>query len=511
MNTPEDAGGTGSTAPHERDLRRTYAEIGNSGGGSLTVPLSEAKVGHQRAAPGTGGLPNYAAPHSTTPSLGGNRSAYAGQAPLPPAPNSLPGGLNNSFTSPQAGASQGYAALDSGREIRPDIFRNSMGEPRGAPAFGVDSGVNDVDVTVMAYAQWISEMKQQATNARYQHQAELDLMRDAINANNGELVDFKRHSSSVVQQLQSQVTELRAKLSDTVAELSQLARQRAENEKVTAVAITELREAVGNRQMEVDTGRRGMADQLERLRSEVDNRMRHVEGDMSSLKKAVSGGQEQTIMKFGEVDKAMSMFHGTLGTSRQELTDTQDDWKKSQELMGKAISTLSQDMADFHKHTSTVLNKLQSDVYHLEEVGRETKDRLHRSEAQVTGMQQSMYNTANELILLRSDKDDASSQAGSVFRTPPAKRETSGGFGESKIGAMEKVNGSTNSLSKLLDHEAGLPPNPPDVDRPTTVEVVQAPISRQTTPVRSATPTRAGGSLVAGPPPQAGADRKSVV
>merc|ERR1719440_149447 len=94
----------------------------------------------------------------------------------------------------------------------------------GAPAlFGgiADPSLGDVDVTVMAYAQWLSEMKQQATNTRYQSQAELDIMRDAINANNGELVDFKRHSSQVVQQLQGQVTEIRARLSDAFAEMAQ--------------------------------------------------------------------------------------------------------------------------------------------------------------------------------------------------------------------------------------------------------------------------------------------------
>merc|ERR1719264_1506328 len=95
--------------------------------------------------------------------------------------------------------------------------------------FGL-GGLGDVDVTVMAYAQWLSEMKQQAMIARYQQQAELDLIRDAISQSNGELSEFKRHSTTVVKQLQAQVSEMRAKLGDILTDLAQHSRQRLEAE-----------------------------------------------------------------------------------------------------------------------------------------------------------------------------------------------------------------------------------------------------------------------------------------
>lgn len=109
-------------------------------------------------------------------------------------------------------------------------------------------------------------------------------------------------------------------------------------------------------------------------------------------------------MKFGEMDKAMGIFHGNITGNKQELTDTREDWKKSQDLLGQAISTLSQDLADFQKHASTVMNKLQSDAYHFEEIGRDGKDRAGRIEAQLNGLQQNIYSTTNELILLKEDK-----------------------------------------------------------------------------------------------------------
>jgi len=339
-----------------------------------------------------------------------------------------------------------------------------------ASGYGYGEPGADVDVTVMAYAQWLSEMKQQATNARYQQQAELDLMRDAINANNGELVDFKRHSSQVVQQLQGQVTELRAKLSDAFAELAQQSRLRTETEQRTSKVIEGLQQVLNTRQMDIDSNRRTWTEQIERLSSDVDLKLQSLDGEVGNIKKALGSSQEQTIIKFGEVDKAMSIFHGNIQGTRQELTDTREDWKKSQDLLGQAISTLSQDLADFQKHASTVMNKLQSDAYHFEELGRDNKDRMGRIEGQLSGIQQSVYSTTNELILLKDDGKDSRGQPATAgfsrlevpqMRTPQNRRasprETSGLDGSAIL--------RNESSSGLLDltgpgSGGGAPPAP---------------------------------------------------
>merc|ERR1719159_782289 len=121
------------------------------------------------------------------------------------------------------------------------------------------------------------------------------------------------------------------------------------------------------------------------------------------MRKALGSSHEQTIGKFSEVDKAMSLFHGSVNTVRSELQETKQDWKRGQDLLGQAISTLSQDLADFQKHASTVMNKLQSDVYLLEETGRDERERIARIEAQLSGVQQNLYSTANEVILMKSE------------------------------------------------------------------------------------------------------------
>jgi hypothetical protein len=252
-------------------------------------------------------------------------------------------------------------------------------------------------------------------------------------------VEFKRNSSQVVQQLREQVSELRAKVLEASAELSQQSRQRKEAEQRTGTAIGGLQQALSSKQMEVDSSRRMLTEQLERLSSEVDSKFQQLETEVGHTKRTLGSSQEQTIMKFGEVDKAMSMFHGNINGARQELTDTREDWKKSQELLGQAISTLSQDLADFQMQSKMVMNKLQSDAYQWEELGRENKDRMGRVEAQLVGLQQSVYSANNELILLRSDRDEA------MMRTPQTRRQSP------RMDAVEKVHGSIDTSGVRFD------------------------------------------------------------
>jgi chromosome segregation ATPase len=225
-------------------------------------------------------------------------------------------------------------------------------------------------------------MKQQTTNVRYQQQAELDVLRDTVSSHGNDLLDFKRHSTMMVQQLQAQVSEVRTQLTDFASETAQQRRIVELEQRSTGHAIGGL-----------DSGRRTLAEQVDRLRAQV-----------SMLLAAVPMGgvqKEQTQGKLKEVDNAMSVMHGSVQGLRQELTDTKQDWKGSQDLLGKALGTLSEDFADFQKHTTTVLNKLQSGMFHIEEVGHNEKDRLGRMEAQLSGIHHSLYSTTNDLLLLK--------------------------------------------------------------------------------------------------------------
>lgn len=357
------------------------------------------------------------------------------------------------------------------------LLPNAFGDPGG---FGNNA---DLDVTVMAYAQWLSEMKQQANNARYHQQAELDLVRDAIGASNGELNEFKRHSTQVVQQLQAQVSELRAKLANVFAGIAEQNRQQ-----------NGLRDVVASQTTQMDTGRRTLAEQVDKLQADVvqvASGLRAMESEVENVRKALGSSQEQTVLKFGEVDQAMNVFHGSVGSVRQEIADTKQDWKRGQDLLGQAISTLSQDFADFQKQTSMVMNKLQSDVYNVETVGRSEKERLNRAEAQISGVAQNLYHTANEMILLKSERgapSEVASQGGGVSggecfqpEAPgPGQRRSSFGGGASAGPSPGPGQGNVHRM--FSDNPAASPLPSPAGD----IDGARTPVVRPPGPVMSA-------------------------
>merc|ERR1719506_753712 len=217
-------------------------------------------------------------------------------------------------------------------------------------------------------------------------------------------------------------------MSEALKEISGIQRQRNDIEVRCTTEINNIRDALNVRQAEMDAIRRSQADQISQLHSsvlQVESKFQQNESDMSNLKKALASSQDQTIGKFSEVDKAMSMFHGSVNSVRTELQETKQDWKRGQDLLGQAISTLSQDLADFQKHASTVMNKLQSDVYLLEETGRDERERIARVEAQLSGVQQNLYSTANEVILMKSENAERENVTTSPKGSPSSPRPTS--------------------------------------------------------------------------------------
>merc|ERR1719511_209608 len=74
----------------------------------------------------------------------------------------------------------------------------------------------DLDVTVLAFAQWVSEMK-----------AEMSMIRNAITSNHTDLSDFKRHGEAIQQQMQTEISEIRESLSSVFMEITAAVRNNA--------------------------------------------------------------------------------------------------------------------------------------------------------------------------------------------------------------------------------------------------------------------------------------------
>eukprot|EP00435_Cladocopium_sp_Y103_P007450 s1946_g2.t1 len=84
------------------------------------------------------------------------------------------------------------------------------------------TSLSDVDSTVLAYAQWLSELQQHANQAKYHQKAELEVLRDSVSAQNVELNDFKRHCMGSLQQIQQQVSDLKLTMAEVQRSVSEM-------------------------------------------------------------------------------------------------------------------------------------------------------------------------------------------------------------------------------------------------------------------------------------------------
>merc|ERR1719515_647903 len=157
-----------------------------------------------------------------------------------------------------------------------------LSAPQSAPQ--PDSPL-DLDVTVLAFAQWVSEMKTRQHNSQHQMQAEMSIIRNAIATNNTDLADFKRHSASIQQQMQSEISEIRESLSNVFMEITAAVRNNASADQDIKLKIQSLNEqAVRN-----ETAFAQLADAADQSQSKLRNAVQEMQNSSERMREELVG------------------------------------------------------------------------------------------------------------------------------------------------------------------------------------------------------------------------------
>eukprot|EP00928_Gymnodinium_smaydae_P061973 TRINITY_DN45922_c0_g1_i1.p1 TRINITY_DN45922_c0_g1~~TRINITY_DN45922_c0_g1_i1.p1 ORF type:complete len:371 (-),score=99.00 TRINITY_DN45922_c0_g1_i1:103-1215(-) len=245
--------------------------------------------------------------------------------------------------------------------------------PAGAGAAGGDHSSLDLDVTVLAFAQWVCEMKSRQNSSSNQMQAEMSIIRNAISSNNTELSDFKRHSAAIQQQMQGEIGEIRESLGTVFMEITNAVRNNAAADQDIKFKIQSLNEqAVRN-----ETAFAQLADAADqsqsKLRSAVQEmqhsseRMRDELGSLSRLTENLETNLTEKCDSLGlDVEQLSVDLKGQMDRRKEQLKKMVND------VCGISAS-LTNWMSDFSeqkKGTSDAQNKIQSAIYSLEELQR---------------------------------------------------------------------------------------------------------------------------------------------
>mmetsp|Transcript_61646 Transcript_61646/g.198583 ORF Transcript_61646/g.198583 Transcript_61646/m.198583 type:complete len:357 (-) Transcript_61646:101-1171(-) len=231
----------------------------------------------------------------------------------------------------------------------------------------------DLDVTVLAFAQWVSEMKVRQHNSQHQMQAEMSMIRNAITSNHTDLSDFKRHGAAIQQQMQSEINEIRESLSNVFMEITAAVRNNAAADQDIKLKIQSLNEqAVRN-----ETAFAQLADAADqsqsRLRSAVtemqltSERMRDELGGLSRHAESLEAAVGERAERIGaDMDQLAQDLHVQLERRREHLKRMVSDVV----TIGETLQNLVADFGEQRKGASDTQGKLQTSLYTLDQTMR---------------------------------------------------------------------------------------------------------------------------------------------
>merc|ERR1719271_539666 len=142
-------------------------------------------------------------------------------------------------------------------------------EQRGMDVLARASSGEDLDVTVLAFAQWLSDMRSRSTASVQQMLAEMGIIRNGITSNNADLVEFKRNTATVEQEMSANYTSLAEQLHFRQMEMEVIKKSYSQVHQSLQDQIMEINQAIEQVKDKIDSTHRGELQQSEQAHHQV--------------------------------------------------------------------------------------------------------------------------------------------------------------------------------------------------------------------------------------------------
>lgn len=235
----------------------------------------------------------------------------------------------------------------------------------------------EVDATMQAFAQWLSEMKARSNSSLAQMLAEMGIIRDGITKECTELTEYKRHSISIQQQMQSQLTDLREKLTSAFGEITSLVKQKTGTDQELNSEIHALHSQLAMKTAELEALKKSYSSTHQQLQNnliQTQQQLQTTSGEIHTAKRHAQEVQESASGKMTQVEQALQRLRGLLESTGREGQShamlIQEDIAKLHE----ALTALSADFFEQKRTTLQVQNRLTSQVSQLEESRRRARE-----------------------------------------------------------------------------------------------------------------------------------------
>ncbi|CAE7207459.1 Ctsb [Symbiodinium natans] len=228
----------------------------------------------------------------------------------------------------------------------------------------------DVDATMNAFSQWLSEMKARSNSSLQAMMAEMSVIRDGITSNSADLTEYKRHSISVQQQMQSQLTDLREKLTSAFTEITSLVKQKAATDQELLSEIHALGRQLSMKTAELEALKKSYSathQQLQHSLVQLQGQLQSTSSEIVTSKRQVQAVQDTVQHKMSEVEQLMVKLRDQVDSGGREGNATALAVQEDIAKLHEALTGLSGDFFEHKRLTQQVQSKLLNQVAALED------------------------------------------------------------------------------------------------------------------------------------------------
>jgi len=237
----------------------------------------------------------------------------------------------------------------------------------------VGQNTDTIDVTVLAFAQWLSEMRSRSNSSLQQMLAEMGIIRNGITSNNTDLTEFKRNTATVQQQMQSQISDLRDKLTDAYTEIANMKKTKSQFEQEVHAEYQSLSEQLQFKTLELETLKKAYAQTHQQLQQQIiqlQSEISDVRTKGEDTGRQANNMNEQNGNKIAEVEMAAQYANNELKRLRSDHDHAIANVAENMNRWNDTLRDLSKEFHSFQKVMNVNQQKMQSNVWDLQKGGQ---------------------------------------------------------------------------------------------------------------------------------------------
>eukprot|EP00397_Hematodinium_sp_SG-2012_P050952 GEMP01059452.1.p1 GENE.GEMP01059452.1~~GEMP01059452.1.p1 ORF type:complete len:309 (+),score=65.87 GEMP01059452.1:240-1166(+) len=226
-----------------------------------------------------------------------------------------------------------------------------------------------IDVTVLAFAQWLSEMRTRSNASLQQMLAEMGIIRNGITSNNTDLTEFKRNTATVQQQMQSQITDLRDKLHENFNDIATMKKTKSQFEQEVHTEYHSLAEALQFKTLELESLKKAYSQTHQQLQQQIlqlQAEVKEIRMKSDDAGRQTLSMHEQNINKMAEIEMAAQYGNNEMARLRSDHDHAIANVAENMNRWNDTLRDLSKEFHSFQKTMNANQQKMHANVWDLQ-------------------------------------------------------------------------------------------------------------------------------------------------